>query len=138
MVSLSRVIRNTRQQLPEVHELAKSSSCRQPHRHVEFNAQTRLFWDKTTTIWSREPLVLQRFCRNTNSQPHQLICKIETPKISRFCMELFSSVLSKKKVEYGEKYHTPVWCCKHRFPSSSLFPCVFLHSTLSLPLGSFQ
>lgn len=83
---LSRVTRTGKQQ-PEMQELAKSSPCREPHTHMEFSAQSRLFGDKTTNVWSRKPLILQRFCRNTDSQPHQLICNTEIPKIRGFCTE---------------------------------------------------
>lgn len=42
--------KTTRKQPPEVTELAKSSPWREPPMHMESNAKSRLFWDKTTSI----------------------------------------------------------------------------------------
>lgn len=58
------------------------------------------------------PSVLQSFCRNTNSQPHQLMCRTDTSKISTFYTELFTlvlSVLSQQCVSIAESHSTSSW-----------------------------
>lgn len=49
-------LRMMRTQIPEEHELARSSVWGDLDVHVEFNAQCKVLRDKATKIWSREPL----------------------------------------------------------------------------------
>lgn len=49
-------LRMMRTQIPEEHELARSSLWGNQDVHVEFNVQCKLLRDKATKIWSRKPL----------------------------------------------------------------------------------
>lgn len=66
-VTVVPLLRMMRTQIPEEHELARSSLWGDPDVHVEFNVQCKLLWDKATKIWSRKPL-----CPTKLLQEHEL------------------------------------------------------------------